>query len=51
MGVFWVLFEPAAQVALMIYIFSAFRGGTLLGMDYPIYLLMGMIPFLSLIHI
>lgn len=45
MGVFWVLFEPAAQVALMIYIFSAFRGGTLLGMDYPIYLLMGMIPF------
>ncbi|WP_447981814.1 ABC transporter permease [Achromobacter kerstersii] len=45
MGVFWVLFEPAAQVALMIYIFSAFRGATLLGMDYPIYLLMGMIPF------
>lgn len=45
MGVFWVLFEPAAQVALMIYIFSAFRGGTLLGLDYPIYLLMGMIPF------
>ncbi len=45
MGVFWVLFEPFAQVALMIYIFSAFRGETLLRIDYPIYLLMGMLPF------
>ncbi len=45
MGVFWVLFEPAAQVALMIYIFSVIRGRALLGLDYPIYLLMGMVPF------
>lgn len=45
MGIFWVLFEPFAHVALMIYIFSTFRGEALLSVEYPIYLLMGMLPF------
>ncbi len=44
-GAFWVFFEPAVQVALIMMIFS-FRNVTVRnGIEFPLFLVSGMIPF------
>lgn len=44
-GIFWMFFEPAAQVAVIMTIFS-FRSVTVRsGIEFPLFLVSGMIPF------
>jgi len=44
-GGFWVFFEPAAQIALMMMLFS-FRNVTVRsGIEFPLFLISGMVPF------
>lgn len=51
MGAFWMIFEPAIHVFVMLFIFSMLRAKTIQGMDYPIFLLTGMIPFFMMRNI
>ena len=51
MGAFWMIFEPAIHVLVMLFIFSMLRAKTIQGMDYPIFLLIGMIPFFMMRNI
>jgi capsular polysaccharide transport system permease protein len=46
MGAFWVFFEPLAHVTVLLFIFSYVRGRTLPGIDFPVFLLTGVVPFL-----
>lgn len=45
MGAFWVLFEPIAHITVMMLVFSVIRARALPGMDFPVWLLAGMVPF------
>lgn len=45
MGAFWVLFEPIIQIAVMMFIFTVIRLRSVPGMDMPVFLLTGMVPF------
>ncbi|MBO9356744.1 sugar ABC transporter permease [Bordetella petrii] len=45
MGAFWMLLEPMLHVIILMVIFSTIRAREVPGMDFPIYLLTGMIPF------
>lgn len=46
LGLIWVLFEPLAHVVALVAVFSAIRGRSIPGLDYPVFLLTGIIPFL-----
>lgn len=45
MGAFWLLFEPAAHISTMMFIFTVVRARSVPGMDMPMFLLTGMLPF------
>ena len=45
MGAFWEIFEPMASIAFMMFIFTVIRARSMPGMDMPMFLLTGMIPF------
>lgn len=45
MGAFWVLFEPMVHIGIMMFIFTVIRARQIPGMDFPVFLLTGMIPF------
>lgn len=45
MGVFWELFEPMANIGFMMFIFTVIRARSMPGIDFPMFLLTGMIPF------
>lgn len=45
MGVFWVLLEPMLHIGAMMFIFTVIRARSYPGMDTPMFLLTGMIPF------
>lgn len=45
MGVFWSIFEPLVSIAFMMFIFTVIRARSVPGMDFPMFLLTGMIPF------
>ncbi|WP_459618476.1 ABC transporter permease [Bordetella sp. 2513F-2] len=45
MGAFWMLFEPIAHVLLIMVIFGVIRDREVPGMDFPVYLATGLIPF------
>ncbi len=45
MGAFWMLFEPAAHIGVMIFIFTVIRARSVPGMEYPMFFLTGIIPF------
>lgn len=51
MGAFWMIFEPAIHVFIMLLIFSVIRARTIQGMDYPLFLLAGLIPFFMMRNI
>lgn len=46
LGLVWVLFEPLAHVVALVAVFTVIRGRSIPGMDYPVFLLTGIIPFL-----
>ncbi|WP_245152359.1 ABC transporter permease [Allopusillimonas soli] len=45
MGWFWILFESAAHIAIMMLIFSTIHGRDVPGMEYSVFLLTGLVPF------
>ncbi len=45
-GAVWTIFEPLAHVALMVTIMSTVRGSAMPGIEYPVFLITGLIPFL-----
>lgn len=45
MGAFWVLFEPIAHISIMMFIFMVIRIRHIPGIDFPVWLLAGMLPF------
>ena len=51
MGAFWMIFEPAIHVFVMLFIFSVIRARSVQGMDYPLFLLSGLIPFFMMRNI
>lgn len=51
MGAFWMIFEPAVHVFVMLFIFSIIKARTIQGMDYPLFLLSGLIPFFMMRNI
>lgn len=50
-GAVWTLFEPLAHVALIVSILSAIRGATMPGIEYPVFLVTGLIPFFLYQHL
>jgi len=46
LGAFWFIAEPLAHVAAMMAIFSILRGTTFHGLEYPVFLVSGVVPFL-----
>lgn len=45
MGAFWEVFEPMAHIGGIMFIFTVIRARSVPGMDAPLFLLTGMIPF------
>lgn len=45
LGIFWVLLEPVAHVALMTAIFSVLHRATMPSIEYPVFLVTGLMPF------
>ena len=51
MGAFWMIFEPMIHVLVMMFIFTVIRARSVQGMEYPLFLLTGMIPFFMMRNI
>jgi len=51
MGAFWMVFEPILHVVIVMFIFTTIRGREVPGMDFPLYLATGMIPFFMMRNI
>lgn len=45
-GAAWALFEPICHLLILSVLFSFIRGKTVSGIDYPIFVLVGLAPFL-----
>jgi capsular polysaccharide transport system permease protein len=45
-GAFWVLVEPMCHLLLLSVIFSMIRGKTITGIEYPVFVLVAVAPFL-----
>ena len=50
-GVFWVFFEPAAQIALYMALFAFRNVSVRSGIEFPLFLMSGMIPFFMMRNI
>lgn len=46
MGAVWTLIEPICHLLIFTVLFSLIRGRTVAGVDYPVFVLAGMAPFL-----
>ena len=45
-GAIWTLFEPLAQTAILVAVYTGMRGAaTMPGIEFPVFLVTGMIPF------
>ncbi len=44
-GALWTLFEPLAHVMMMVTIMGFFRGAVMPGIEYPVFLATGLVPF------
>lgn len=44
-GAVWTLFEPLAHVAMLVFVLALLRGRTMPGIEYPVFLVTGLIPF------
>lgn len=47
LGVLWVIFEPLAHVLLLLLVFGFLRHTMSTGVEYPVFLLTGLIPFFT----
>lgn len=45
LGAFWLLLEPVAHLAIMMLIFGYIRHRVLPGLEFPVFLLSGVVPF------
>lgn len=45
-GYVWLLLEPMAHVLVLSLIFGYWRGGSLYAIDYPVFIVTGIVPFL-----
>ncbi len=50
-GAVWTLFEPLAHVALLVTLLGTMRGALLPGIEYPVFLVTGLIPFFLFQHL
>lgn len=50
-GAVWTLFEPLAHMALLVAVLSAMRGDMMPGIEYPVFLATGLIPFFLFQHL
>lgn len=48
LGAFWVLFEPIAHVLALVALFTIVRGRNIPGFEVPVFLLVGIVPFLMM---
>jgi len=48
LGAFWVLFEPIAHVLALVTLFTVVRGRNIPGFEVPVFLLVGIVPFLMM---
>lgn len=46
LGAFWVIFEPLIHVLAVMFILTIVRGRHLPGMEFPVFLISGVVPFL-----
>lgn len=46
LGVFWVLLEPTAHLAMLLVIYAFIRHRLLPGLEFPVFLLTGLVPFI-----
>ncbi|MDQ2185025.1 ABC transporter permease [Alcaligenaceae bacterium A4P071] len=46
LGAFWFVFEPIAHILVLMAIFTFLRGRSVQGMDFPVFLVTGIVPFL-----
>lgn len=44
-GAVWTLFEPLAHMALLVTVLAVIRGNSMPGIEYPVFLITGLIPF------
>ncbi len=51
MGAFWMIFEPILHIGFMMFVVTFLRGHHLPGIDYPLYLLSGVVPFFMMRNI
>ncbi|AKJ26821.1 kpsM protein [Caldimonas brevitalea] len=47
LGAFWVLLEPLAHLTLLMLVFGYVRNRVLPGIEFPVFLLTGLLPFLT----
>lgn len=45
-GAAWALLEPVCHILILSLLFSLLRGSTVNGIDYPVFVLVGLVPFL-----
>lgn len=45
-GAFWLLFEPIAHVVAVMMVFTYLRGRQVPGLEFPVFLISGIVPFL-----
>jgi capsular polysaccharide transport system permease protein len=50
-GAVWTLIEPLAHVLVMLTIFSAIRSSGMPGMEYPVFLATGLVPYFLFQHL
>lgn len=46
LGAVWMLFEPICHLLILSVLFSLLRGRTVSGLEYPVFVLVGLAPFL-----
>jgi capsular polysaccharide transport system permease protein len=50
-GAVWTLFEPLAHVLLILTLFGVIRGATIPGIEFPVFLVTGLLPFMLFRHL
>ncbi|AWB32557.1 ABC transporter permease [Orrella marina] len=51
LGLFWMLFEPMAHIAVLMFVFTYIRLRSIPGMEFPVFLLTGLVPFFMMRNI
>lgn len=47
LGFLWAIIEPLTHIVILSYVFGTIKGKTLAGIDFPIFVTLGVIPFLT----